>query len=231
MSCNHMLTLAAFCLLHIFSSLFIYLCIFLVKSSLAMSYSSAPLTTSADLQLDEIWQLFAFPQVLPLPGVHACWDGRSALAGPLPNPLQPRPLKAQCQLWPLHPVDPQKGIAFIKDTSHGVVRLLSRLTDNGSICLPIHRTSESSAQGGHWMKTAETRAPTRNVASSLGRATGALGRVQRRRTSETLTSVRSELTTVNVSNVLDTNVCSAQLSLNKTPNQCQLQGWSEIHAG
>lgn len=202
-----------------------------LKSSLAMSYSSPPLATSADLQLDEIWQLFALPQVLPLPGVYACWDGRSALAGPLPNPLQPRPLKAQCQLWPLHLVDPQKGIGFIKDASHGVVRLLSRLTDNGSICLPIHRTSESSAQGGHWMKTAETRAPTRNVASSLGHATGALGRVQRRRTSETLTSVRSELTTVNVSNVPDTNVCSAQVSLNKTPNQCQLQGWSEIYAG
>ncbi len=91
------------------------------------------------------------------------------------------------------------------------------------------------------MKTAEMRALTRNVAySSRGPATGASGRAQRRRTLVTLTSVRTELTGVLPSGyghpqslklLQRTNFQSADVSLNKTRNRCQLQSCHELQAG
>lgn len=64
---------------------------------------------SIDLQPNEVRQLLAFPKVISLSGVSACWGGWSAPAGPLPYPLQPCPLQTQRQLWPLHPLHTQKG--------------------------------------------------------------------------------------------------------------------------
>lgn len=151
-SCNHMLTLLVLsvcvslyssslpyfwsyvplCAAHLLLSTFTNYYFFFFFSLSLFVYSQTPLFiffTSTDLQPDEVWQLFAIPQVLPLPRVYACWGGRPTLTGPLPDSLQSCAVEAQCQLRPLHPFHSEKGTAVAFFTLHqrGYMTLLTLL--------------------------------------------------------------------------------------------------------